>query len=252
MDHWFAGLYDQEETGTQDIALLLDFLGPIPQNILEACCGTGRILIPLSQAGHTVTGFDADEAMLERLSIKAQGTPCLSYMKMDAFSGDWGQDYDAVVLAGNILINIKTQIPYRQAQETFIEKAAGCLRTGGRLFLDFDLHERPQDVFTLHKERVIFEGTDDQGVNGKYSLLDGVYDPDTRLCHTKGRAELILQSGERITKNMDSLKYIPTLNEVVQWLDVNRLSIVADYGAFDKRPIGPDTHRAILCAKKRK
>ncbi|HEX2187528.1 MAG TPA: class I SAM-dependent methyltransferase [Longimicrobiaceae bacterium] len=35
--------------------------------VLELCCGTGRVGIPLARAGHAVTGVDLSEAMLDRL-----------------------------------------------------------------------------------------------------------------------------------------------------------------------------------------
>jgi SAM-dependent methyltransferase len=39
--------------------------------VLEAACGTGRILIPTLQAGVDIDGFDLEPAMLERLKQKA-------------------------------------------------------------------------------------------------------------------------------------------------------------------------------------
>ena len=250
IDHWFADLYDQEETDTVDVALLLELLGLAPLNVLDPCCGTGRILLPLAQAGHTATGFDAEEAMLNRLSAKAQGVPRLNFRKMDAVTGDWGQGFDVVVLAGNILINIESDMDYKRAQETFIQKAAACLRPGGYLYLDFDLHARPLEVFTLKKERVIFQGTDDLGVSGKCSLLEGRYDTDTQMYWGKGIKELTLPNGEKIVENLQSSKHIPTLDDVLGWLQACGFEVLIIYGDHEKHPIGPDTHRAILYAKK--
>lgn len=250
IDHWFADLYDQEETYTMDVALLLDLLGLDPKYVLEPCCGTGRILLPLAQTGHTVTGFDAQEAMLSRLSAKAEGVPRLSYRKMDAITGDWGYGFDAVVLAGNIIINIESDMNYKQAQETFIQKAAACLRPGGYLYLDFDLHARPLEVFTLKKERVIFQGTDGTGISGKCVALEGGYDSDTQMCWGKGIKELTLPNGEKIVENLQSSKHIPTLDDVTGWLHAYGFEILTAYGDYEKNPIGPDTHKAILYAKK--
>jgi SAM-dependent methyltransferase len=250
MDHWFADLYDQEETYTMDVALLLDTLGPDPKNVLEACCGTGRILLPLALAGHTATGFDKETAMLARLKPKAEGVPHLYYREMDGVTGDWGQGFDVVVLAGNILINIESDMDYKQAQETFLKKAAACLKPGGYLYLDFDLHARPWEAFTLKKERVIFQGTDDTGVTGKCVALEGGYDRDTQMCWGKGIKELTLPNGEKIMEDVRSLKHIPTLSDVTGWLHAYGFKILTAYGDYEKHPIGPDTHRAILYARK--
>lgn len=40
--------------------------------VLELCCGTGRLTIPLKKAGINITGLDFTPAMLESAQIKAQ------------------------------------------------------------------------------------------------------------------------------------------------------------------------------------
>jgi len=72
MDKWYAYLYDQEETQTDDVDFLLSIIGQDPQNILEVGCGSGRILVPLAKAGHRATGFDMNDYMLERIPAKAK------------------------------------------------------------------------------------------------------------------------------------------------------------------------------------
>ena len=62
--HWYASIYEQMENQTYDVEFLLRVLGPKPLNILEIGCGGGRIAVPLAEAGHFVTGLDADEYAL--------------------------------------------------------------------------------------------------------------------------------------------------------------------------------------------
>jgi SAM-dependent methyltransferase len=49
-----------------DTRFHLDRLAGIDGPILEPACGTGRTLVPLLDAGHAVTGFDASPDLLER------------------------------------------------------------------------------------------------------------------------------------------------------------------------------------------
>ena len=95
--YWDAFIYDLEETETCDVEFLLSAFSARPLRILEACCGTGRILVPLAQAGHDVVGFDLDEAMLARLQAKAQHLPNLHYFSANMLSCDWGSNFDAVI-----------------------------------------------------------------------------------------------------------------------------------------------------------
>lgn len=61
-----APYYDAIHSGhDEDIGLWLSFAGRTDRPVLEAGCGTGRITLPLAQAGHTVTGIDPSFAMLE-------------------------------------------------------------------------------------------------------------------------------------------------------------------------------------------
>ena len=112
--HWYASIYEQYENHTNDVEFLLNVLKEQadnkPQNILEVACGGGRICIPLAQAGHTVTGFDADEHMLLRCYRRMQGLKNICCYAADATMSDWGTGFDVVVMAGNILINIESEM----------------------------------------------------------------------------------------------------------------------------------------------
>ena len=86
--HWYAGSYEQFENQTNDVEFLLKVLREqtdgTSQNILEAACGGGRISVPLAQAGHKVTGFDADEFMLLRCYRRMKDVPNITCYQADA------------------------------------------------------------------------------------------------------------------------------------------------------------------------
>lgn len=61
----FAAFYDVYVGGyAEDIPFYLDLASTCTTQILEVGCGSGRILLPLLQAGHRVTGVDISESML--------------------------------------------------------------------------------------------------------------------------------------------------------------------------------------------
>lgn len=247
---WFADLYDQFETQTDDVEFLLSIIGEKPMNILEACCGSGRILVPLAKAGHKVTGFDMDEFMLSKISDKAKGLSNLRFYKSDAVSSDWGSNFDIIVLAGNILINIVSNMEYKEAQKLFIRKAADSLKIGGHIYLDFNLLFKPEQFFGQKRERVYFEGTDRNGVYGKYIGLGGTFDTATQICCGQNRTELTTRDGEKIVVERKSIKHIPTLDDVYVWLDEAGFAVEREYGDYNGNPISENTHRAIIYARK--
>lgn len=244
MRHWSAYIYDQEVI-QDDVKHILSIVGAAPLNILEVACGSGRILIPLAQAGHSVTGFDIDEFMLERIPQKASDLSNLNYFKADALSVDWGKGFDVVILSGNVLVNIVTTGDYQQAQESFIQKAASCVKQGGYLYLDFDCVNWPDTTPDEDNEWVCFDGTDDLGTYGKYIVVDGEYDSKTRINKDSRRYEITTKDGNMFTAIKQSLKHFPTYEQVVSWLE--KYGWETEWQA----PVSDKTFHAIFWAKKK-
>jgi SAM-dependent methyltransferase len=110
---------------------LVDSYGP--GSVLDAGCGTGRVAIELSRRGHRVVGSDVDEAMLEAARAKA---PDLDWVRGDLADPalDFGQAFDVVVMAGNVLIFVPSG-----SEEQVIANAARWLRPGGLLVTGYSL-----------------------------------------------------------------------------------------------------------------
>jgi SAM-dependent methyltransferase len=263
--HWYAYAYEQFETQTNDVEFMLKVLREqtdgTPQNILEAACGGGRISIPLAQAGHIVTGFDADEFMLLRCYRRMKDIPNITCYQADAINADWGKGFDVVVMAGNILINIESDMNYAEAQQTFIRKAAAALRPGGHLILDYDQHsdESAMKFFNHLNESgsgrlgVDAEYSDELGTSGKFKNYGNVYDPVTRICTWASHRDLLTNNGERIIESTMGHKHIPTLKQVYGWLSGAGFSVEKTYRNYTDEPLSegePDFVRATIWAKK--
>ena len=79
-----------------------DFVeGLAPSSVLDAGCGTGRVAVELARRGVDVVGADIDPSMLEVARTKA---PELSWVVADLADLDLGRRFDAVVMAGNVMI----------------------------------------------------------------------------------------------------------------------------------------------------
>ncbi len=256
--HWYASVYEQFETQTDDVDFLLNTLKAqtdgSPQKILEVACGGGRICVPLAMAGHEVTGFDADEQMLLRCVRRGEGLKNLRVYQAEATTADWGGGYDVVVLGGNLLINIESTMDYAQAQQLFLRKAAMALRPGGHLWLDFDLHADPAKVFHRLRESSYFEGVDELGTTGRVVSFGSVYNPVTQICTGANHVELTTCSGQRLIIPEVWHKHIPTLSQVLVWLADAGLVVEQAMKNFTPEPLaeplGNDTWRATIWACK--
>ena len=256
---WYASVYEQFENQTNDVEFLLNVLsaqlGDKPQNILEFACGGGRICVPLAQAGHHVTGFDVDGYMLERCYHRMSALPNIRCYQADGTAADWGHDFDVVVMAGNILINIESDMDYAAAQAATIKKAAAALKTGGHLYMDFDLLFNPAACFNQLKESSYFNGTDDSGTTGRTVSYGSVYDPVTQICAGAGHWELHTNNGEEIIIPEQWYKHIPTQAQVYKWIHDAGLIIGRTYHNYSDEPVPEpiirSTHRAVIWAEKR-
>jgi SAM-dependent methyltransferase len=239
--HWYASVYERFENQTDDVEFLLEVLkvqhGDTSQNILEVACGGGRICVPLAQAGHKVTGFDADEYMLLRCYRRMQGLANIRCYAADAITADWGTGFDVVLLAGNILINIESEMDYMQAQRTLIRKAAQALHEGGHLYMDFDLHGDPVAYFNSLHEGSYFDGTDELGTQGRTVGYGSVYDPVTQICAGTGHVELTTNAGEAIIVPSQWQKHIPTQAQVYGWLEEAGFTIERTYLDFSQETV---------------
>ena len=248
--YWYANAYEQFENQTNDVEFLLKVLreqdGGTPQNILEVACGGGRISVPLAQAGHTVTGFDADEYMLLRCYRRMRDIPNIICYQADALDSDWGADFDVVVMAGNILINIQTETDYAEAQRIFIRKAALALRPGGHLFLDYDQHSETSAIKFFNRlgesgrlgDDSVY--SDELGTSGKFINYGSVYDPVTRVCAWASHKDLLTNNGERIIESTVGHKHIPTLKQVYGWLSDSGFTVERSYRNYTDAPLNED------------
>lgn len=172
----------------------------------------------------------------------------------DATTADWGTGYDVVVLAGNVLINIESEMDYKQAQFAFIKNAAAALRPSGHLYLDFQLLYDDAKFFNSMKEGHYFEGTDDMGTHGRTVSYGSVYDPVTHLCGGVSHWELTTNNGEDFTVVTNWLKHIPKQAQVYDWLTEAGLTIEKAYKNFSAdplpEPIDESTYRATIWARK--
>lgn len=248
---WDVDLYEQTETQTEDVELLQRLIGNRRGlHIFEVACGTGRILLPLAKDGHTMTGMDMDNRMIAKLFEKADGLTNVTIIQNDAVESDWGQGYDIVILAGNILLNIVSAQNPIAAEKAFVQKAYAALKQGGYLFMDNNGFMHPERFFNQSGVRVIFDGADNAGVFGRYMLVDSTWDASTQSVSGTRRWELTTPNGESFTKEEPYTKIIPSVKNMDEWLAEANFIIEHRFGDYNGRPIGEDTYRAVYWARK--
>ncbi|MGW4369383.1 class I SAM-dependent methyltransferase [Nocardia takedensis] len=117
-----------------DVEYYARALRGVSGTILEPACGTGRVLIPLLEAGYRVEGVDHSADMLDfcRSECRERGLdePVLHHADMATF--ERAATYDAVILPAGSIRNLDG----REATVAALRSFHHCLRPGGRLIID--------------------------------------------------------------------------------------------------------------------
>jgi SAM-dependent methyltransferase len=114
--------------------LVREFGGPV----LELCCGTGRVAIPLGRDGFDVTGVDFNPGMLEKFreALKREERPVsnrISVLEQDITKLAQGErHFQTAILAFNSLLCI----PSFAGQCAALKAIANQLKPSGKLLVD--------------------------------------------------------------------------------------------------------------------
>lgn len=134
---------------TEDIPFVLALARQAQGPVLELGCGSGRLLLPLAQAGITVTGLDNSPAMLARAQTQLTPEPESVQNRVTLVEGDMM----GFVVDGRfplILISYNTfmHLDNSRALAT-LKQARRHLLAGGQLFIDlanpFTIADTPED-----------------------------------------------------------------------------------------------------------
>ena len=231
IDSHVTEVYDNIETHSHDVEFILSLLGELKcQKILEPFCGTGRILIPLAEAGYEVFGVDSSGEMLTRLQQKLQQLPSeiqkrIELGKDDVTSCKWPKSFDVVLLGGNCLF----ELAHPDEQDTIIRKAVESLVPNGYLFVDNDNieGELPDSWCIIGAESEAFpsgicqDGTKLRG----YSKAIWV-DKKQKLWKAARRLEIVNANGDIQEKTWEIQKHPVGMSEVKEWLLKYEMEII--------------------------
>jgi SAM-dependent methyltransferase len=253
-DFHVAEIYDQHETGLDDINFIRNLIGNSgPLNILEPFCGTGRILIPLASAGHIVSGMDRSTGMLHRARRKIGRLPLearkrISLSQVDVLCSEWRRGFDLVILGSNCFYELATP----DEQEKCVLYAFRSLKPGGYVFIDNNHMEGElaaswQNIGVVHPS---LGGTCSDGTVVESSRETIWFDAPHRLAQFRRRTRVTFLDGSRIEQEYIQQKHPVSKNEVPNWLEKYNFMIEGIYGSYDGSPYTESSPRAIFWARR--
>lgn len=242
-------LYDLEHGDyTDDLDLYLNLAAMIGDPIVEVGCGTGRVLVPLAQAGHRVTGTDSSDAMLARAeqAVNRAGVSERVTLKR----GEMGDvppsphgPFGLAIVALNGLLHLDSP----DAQRSALRALHDALDPRGQLVLDV-FNPTPEALRAL--DGVHHEGSwrqDDGTMVQKFSSRR--VHPSSQTIATDLWYDLVASSGalKRIATSYQ-MRYLHR-SELVLILELAGFVEWQVYGSYDLDPVDDGSDRLIVTAE---
>jgi SAM-dependent methyltransferase len=227
--------------------MYLGFAKRLGGPILEAACGSGRLLLPLARAGYEVVGLDSSDAMLvlarAKLTLEPEVANRVQLVCGDMRTAKLGQRFNLAIVALDSFGLMTTQRDQLRALVTLrrhlspkgalvLDLANGNLRGG-----------EPEEETRLHQSRRDAErGV--EIVEWVFRRADHARQVD-RLLHLYD--ETVADGTVRRTSVELELRYF-TRFELELLLERSGYVLEALFGDYDLAPYGPHSERLIALA----
>lgn len=211
------------------------------QQVLELACGTGRVTIPLAQAGLTMTGLDLSGQMLARGRSKAAGAQVeVAFIEGDMCDFHLGQQFDLIFIPINSICHLT-----RRAE---IENCLRCVRAhlkpGGRFIVDVF---NPSLAILGREAGRWYEVGAYERPDGQWVKLteQNRYDRATQINHIQWRFEV--EGAERVEVELAMRQYFP--QELNALLEYNGFVVEAKYGKYGETAFHAESNQQLVVAR---
>lgn len=223
--------------------------------ILELACGTGRLTIPMAQAGATVTGVDVVPAMIDRANAKRDELPPGDRARLRFLLGDMRslrlpERFSAVVLAFNTLMHMV----HDDDLEGTLATAREHLEPGGLFHLDLhtpfpDAEEKDAEVRYDPQEMI------DPRTRERFVVTENnTYDPRTQINTMRFFYQQVDRQGRPVGDERKEELALRVLfpRELDRWLHLAGFEIVGEWDDLErKEPFTGAGGRRVLMARRR-
>ncbi|TAI47606.1 class I SAM-dependent methyltransferase [Flagellimonas allohymeniacidonis] len=237
-----ANIYDGMNGHLNDLQFYKRWL---PKNkgarILELCCGTGRLTIPIAKEGYDICGVDFTPSMLKQARAKASKAELdIEFIEADIRTLDLPEKYDLIFIPFNSIHHLYKNEDLFQA----LRGVKKHLKEGGQFLLDC-FNPDIRYVVEAEKEQMqIAEYTTEDGreVVIKQNMR---YENKTQINRIEWH--YFINGTFDSTQNLDMRLFFP--HELDAYLKVNGFAIVHKFGSFKEEPFQDDSEKQIFICR---
>ena len=234
-----ANIYDGLNTFLSDLPFYKKWL---PKNkdakILELCCETGRLTLPIARAGYNISGVDYTPSMLEQAKVKASEAGLeINFIAADIRTLNLQEEFDLIFIPFNSIHHLY------ENKDLFktLKVVKKHLKNGGLFLLD---------CFNPNIQYIV-ESTKEQTKIATYTTSDGReviikqtmrYESATQISRIKWHYFI---NGEfNSVQNLDMRMFFP--KELDAYLEWSGFNIIHKFGGFEEEVFKDNSEKQVF------
>ena len=234
-----ADIYDGMNTDLTDLPFYKRWL---PKNkdaqILELCCGTGRLTLPIAKDGYNISGVDFTSSMLKQAKVKASEEGLdIEFIEADMRTLDLPKKYDLIFIPFNSIHHLYENEDLFRA----FSSVKKHLKEGGSFLMD---------CFNPNIQFIV-EGGKQQKLISKYTTSDGRNVVIKEIMRYNKRSQVnriewhYFINGEfNSVQNLDMRMFFP--QELDTYLEFNGFKIIHKFGSFEEEAFNNTSDKQIF------
>lgn len=211
--------------------------------VLELGCGTGKVAIPIAEAGFEAVGIDLSEDMLREAHRKTAGRDLPVHFQLeDMRSFMLDCKFSLIALPSNNLSHLLTY----QAAEACFSRVADHLEEDGVFVIDAFVPSLWLLTKNPDEDEILSEYDDPDGKGRVSVVVRSLYEHNTQI-----RRNTTIQRTEGapdVVGHLNMRMYFP--QELEALLHYSGFEISGKYGGYDKEPFSTTSSKQIILARK--
>ena len=234
-----ANVYDGMNTDLTDLKFYKKWL---PKNkdarLLELCCGTGRLTLPIAKDGYNISGVDITSSMLEQAKVKASEAGLeVEFIEADIRTLDLPEKYDLIFIPFNSIHHL-----YKNDDLFKVFNAVKNHLKEGGLFL-FDCFN-PNIQFMVDGEKGQKEISEYTTNDGRKVLIKEIMRYENKTQINRIDWHYFINGEFDSIQNLDMRMFFP--QELDSYLEWNGFNIIHKFGSFEEEGFNDSSGKQIF------
>ncbi|WP_372752874.1 class I SAM-dependent methyltransferase [Labilibaculum sp.] len=238
-----ANVYDGMNTDLTDLKFYRKWLPKDKgASILELCCGTGRLTIPIAKDGYKVSGVDIMNSMLEQAKTKATEAGLeIDFIQADIRSLELHKKFDLIFIPFNSIHHLYQNADLFQT----LKVVKKHLKENGLFLLDCF---NPNIQYIVESEKEQVEVAEYKTNDGRNILIKQKMQYENKSQINRIEWHYFINDKFDSIQNLDMRLYFP--QELDSYLQENGFTIIHKFGGFREEEFIDSSEKQIFVCRK--